>query len=826
MHRTVCLALASWLVWLTAGSGRAAERAVQNTAGQQKPQAVMALDLTGCPEGPALEFPQVRKDRRRFGPPCPAVDKFLAGWTPGLSGWKGVSSCMKVAKENGATVLICSPPKHMPGRTLVTGHPTWRDLEIEASVRLIRQTLIPLREAYGEHTSVPHVGVFARSLDSIRHYVLALEPGRVSLYLKGWDEWIPLRRKTTEVKPDTWYTLRLSVSGDRLTGYLDGQAVVSARDTTCSAGKAGLRFNAESRVRRVTVRMTGAQKAQADAAKAAYQAEEAAARATYPKPVVLKKLKLPGGIIYPAHLRSADTWDLVVVGRKTWGVDLDGKVLWEYPAQLINVAPGKPDAAGVSRVVGVKAHKTLVMLDGRTGAVMHEVPGLPKMYYSCWRLGNLTGKGEVNYVVRSGDTAREFNVYDEHLQVLFKGRPAIDIGHTHGVAFWDVDGDGVEELQAGGSCLRGDGTHVWDCRVTESHLDQIVLGPLGPRGEPTSVFLGVDEGVTFVDGLSGERISCVPNGHPQGAVAGDFRPDIPGIEVLTISRWASYGVTGLFTGDGRILRQWMLAGEELPGHSLPVTWGDDGGDLAMVSLLSRPPTLYDGYGHQIFQLPEPSGYRLFMTLLPLDITGDGRDEIFSVRGTTLTIYTQDRPAPPGAPKRASTVKWMNMSLPAWTFRRGTDIIPNGGFEQVGPDGKPVGWKLHGGASVVAEPGKVFAGSRAIKVTFDNSAWATFPIKPETVYATTGMVRHDVPTAVDPGRLKILFDSADGTLVGGVAARLFNLNANAYRGFYYTFRTPAGAVTCRFGVCGRFTGKDYMLYDAVTVRELPVPPRRP
>ncbi|MHB9036991.1 MAG: family 16 glycoside hydrolase [Armatimonadota bacterium] len=40
--------------------------------------------------------------------------------------------------------------------------------------------------------------------------------------------------------PGRWYTLKLSVVGDRITGYLDGKPVVDARDNTFKSGRVGL----------------------------------------------------------------------------------------------------------------------------------------------------------------------------------------------------------------------------------------------------------------------------------------------------------------------------------------------------------------------------------------------------------------------------------------------------------------------------------------------------------------------------------------------------------------------------------------------------------
>jgi hypothetical protein len=788
---------------------------------------VLSLNLDGCPEGAVLEFKQVPEDKRRFGRPNPEVDKFFINWVPGLSGWKGIPSNMGVRHENGISVLVHFPDRGsgMPGRTLVGGLPTWMDYDIEASVRLVDQTIIPEKLAYGENTSLPHIGIFARSTDSIRFYMLALEPNRAVLYLKKAREWIKLGTKQMFVNPDTYYLLRLSVSGDSLKGYVDGRLILNVKDKTYLAGKAGARFNTEARVRSIQVLMTPSQKADSERAKLAFDAETTAARMNHPKPVVLKTIDLPGSSLYPAHLRSAESIDFIVVGKKTWAIDLDGKILWEYQTPMTLIATGKPDKMGISRIVGLAGDK-FVMLDGRNGQPMHETNALlPPLIYGPWRLGNLTGKGEVNYVARSGDNTSVFTVYDENLKVLFQGKTTIEIGHTHGLGFWDVDGDGKEELLAGGSCFRGDGSHFWDSRVAEAHLDQVVIGPLGPYGEPISVFLGLDEGVTFIDGISGERLSLTPNGHPQNVVVGDFRPDLPGLEVLTISRWASYGVTGLFNWQGEVLKQWMLAGEELPQLALPVTWGNDASELIMVSLLFRPPTLYDGFGREIFQLPEAPGYRPSTSLFPLDVTGDGRDEIFSINGTRLVIYTQDSLLPEGVEKRPSTIKWVNMSLPARTLRHGENLILNGSFEEIDAAGKPIGWRLDGKASLIDDPAKVFDGQRAVSVNFDNPAWTEFQIKPETLYVVTGMVRHAEHTAEDPGRLKILFKSGDGMTVGSASFRVFGLTANRYKGFYYIFRTPALATICHFGLHGRFTGRDYILYDHVIVRQLVEPSTR-
>jgi hypothetical protein len=432
--------------------------------------------------------------------------------------------------------------------------------------------------------------------------------------------------------------------------------------------------------------------------------------------------------------------------------------------------------------------------------------------------------------VRFGDNTPEIIVYDEHLQELFRRQVSIEIGHTFGLGFWDVDADGREELLAGGSLLRGDGKPVWESRVTETHLDQVALGPFGPRGQATAVFLGVDEGVFFLDGATGEKLACVDVGHSQAIVVGNFRPDLPGLEPLVMDRWGAFGVTALFSGRGSLLKQWMLVPEEYYQPHLPVSWLGDGSELILVSRKFAPPTLYDGDGHELFRLPvEPGYYTPHTRLFPFDVTGDSREEILAAESSgRITIFTQGGPPANDAPLVPPPVKWMLMSLPRSTTppsegvvgggRPRPNLLQNGGFEEVAPDGTPVGWTRAGSASLVTDTEQVYEGERAARVRFTDGFWQDFPVQPHTTYEVLGFIRHEQP-GVEPGRLKILFKDAKGTLVGAEAFRIFDLSSAVYQPFRFEMTTPDFAAQCSFGILGRFTGSEWMLYDNVAVREM-------
>jgi hypothetical protein len=793
----------------------------------EEPKALLSLDLTGCPEGAVLQWAEIPEARRAAGPPNAAVDRFFAGWSAPLSGWMNTPSCLKVVRENGRSVLANLPygRNGYQSRALIGGKTTWRDYSVEAEVRLVSREPIA---AFGECTSLPYVGVIARYQDLNRYYAWVIRPGGPALYRRDNSTWTRLAESQRAIDPARFFRLKLVVSGDELRGFLDDEPLAAVRDNQYCQGKAGVRFNTDIRLGGARVTMDSRQAALAERGEADYQRQWAEARSRYAKPRVFKVLdtaKLVPGLgapnCYPAHLLSKRQWHLVLTGGgKTVAMDLEGRVLWAAPVSLGNPGFGDPDAAGVSRIACVSGTR-MVMLDGRTGRVLAEAPPPPQpLVYGPWRLGNLTGKGQTCYALRTGDNSPEIIVYDDRLREIFRHRVSIEIGHTFALGFWDVDGDGREEILAGGSCLRGDGRPVWQSRISEGHIDQVAFGPFGPRREPRAVFLGIGDGVYFLDGATGQMRASADVGHSQGIAVGNLRPDVPGLESLVFDRWGAFGVTSMFTGDGQVLKQWMLVPEEYYTLHPPVSWLGDGSELILVSRKFAPPTLYDAAGWEIFQLPVEPGYRSPYThLFPFDVTADSREEILAMeRSGKITIFTQDEPPPCGLRLAPAPGKWMLMSLPHAAFSPpAVNLIRNGGFEELDDKGRPVGWQIAGKASLVG-PDKAFAGKHSARVRFTDGMWQEVPVKPLVRYELLGMARHELP-GVEPGRFKILFEDAQGRIVGSEAPRVFELSPVEYRPFRFEISAPEQAATCRIGVLGRFTGTEWILYDELRFRPM-------
>jgi hypothetical protein len=161
-----------------------------------------------------------------------AGDTDLGKWTvidagialPGPSVWK---------VANGHLIPY-SDAQDLPSlytTALVGGDPSWRDYSVSAA---------------GYVSNNDELGVVARASDK-GYYVFKLFPQgqKPGMALLRYDA---AREAFTELAsaesggfaPRVWTTLRLTVRGETLTASVDGQDVLTARDTTLAAGRAGV----------------------------------------------------------------------------------------------------------------------------------------------------------------------------------------------------------------------------------------------------------------------------------------------------------------------------------------------------------------------------------------------------------------------------------------------------------------------------------------------------------------------------------------------------------------------------------------------------------
>lgn len=103
----------------------------------------------------------------------------------------------------------------------------WTDQVVEARVKI---------------SSEPgKAGIFARLKDTRNYYFLYLDGGSNLVLRKRIDNSSSdIQKLKVESTMDTWYTLKLSIIGNTLTGYLDGKMLVSGSDSGVSGGGIGV----------------------------------------------------------------------------------------------------------------------------------------------------------------------------------------------------------------------------------------------------------------------------------------------------------------------------------------------------------------------------------------------------------------------------------------------------------------------------------------------------------------------------------------------------------------------------------------------------------
>jgi hypothetical protein len=148
---------------------------------------------------------------------------------PGPSVWK---------LQNGRLIPY-SDAQDLPAMystALVTGDPSWADYRVSAA---------------GYVTTNDELGVVARASET-GYYVFKLLPTaqKPNMVLARYDAakgtFTALASgETSGFALGKWYTLGLSVQGDKLVGTLNGQEALTARDTTLKAGRAGVAAYAE-----------------------------------------------------------------------------------------------------------------------------------------------------------------------------------------------------------------------------------------------------------------------------------------------------------------------------------------------------------------------------------------------------------------------------------------------------------------------------------------------------------------------------------------------------------------------------------------------------
>ena len=604
-----------------------------------------------------------------------------------------------VGDENGKTYL----EQHLaPGSTnqftnaiFITGDPEWSDITVELKVKPL--SLDDFAGVVFRYHTNRHYYLFALTGGNRARLVLHL-PIEKQLLVPEWRE---LASAAFRYDTQHYYTLRVENQGPHIRGYVDGTLILEANDSEILNGKAGLSAIIPARFQDFRVTASDRTKAAISQRIREREAELARLRDSNPRMIVWRKFDTPnfgaGRNVRFGDLDGDGVPDMLIaqniprVGGDGFdaiscltAVTLEGKVLWQVGrpdrrnALLTNDTPFQIhdlDGDGQNEVVLIKDFQ-LQVLDGRNGRVKHAVPTPQLPTDLKERPYELLSGDSIAFVNVSGDKARReilikdrylhFWIFDRDLKLLWKGS-----GQTGHYPYpFDIDGSGRDHIVLGYALWDPDGRLLWshDADIHD-HADGITMGNFSgnPQAEPRVFASGSDEGFILFD-IRGNILKRARVGHNQSPSVAKYRPDLPGLQYISVNFWRNPGIVTLFDWDGNVLAQ------DEPIHTgspmLPVNWRGDGQEYCLLSANPNEGGLIDGYLRRVVMFPNDGHPDL--TANVMDVTGDARDEIIIWDQNRVWIYTQDSPftgkriyAPVRNPDYNESNYRTNVSLPAW-----------------------------------------------------------------------------------------------------------------------------------------------------------------
>ena len=653
------------------------------------PIVLAALDLDGCPVGTVLDPNE---------PDQSLEQQYFAGWHNPLTAparWR-MPSCYRVIRDGDTEVL-----EHInkTDRCLVAGDFLWGDYSVEAHIRQLNAFSQPSSD--DPHAIVARSGLLLRYRDLRQYYFFCLEGfDRIVLYRRRDEAWTMLADLPNGVDRGRYYHLKAACEGERITCSVDGEQVFVVYDDALPTGRAGVRTNTRSRMHSVRI-CTSAAGQSAGASRLDARAREIAEAAEkYPKPVLWKRIDLaaywPCQVRY-GDFRGAGQKEIVLQKNTDEGprivcLDFDGQVQWDktYPAaaKLTRTIVHDLDGDGVEDFIGIE-HDRLRLVSGRSGEIGAETELPATGPFRGWRNHSVkdylhslqvlwpckirkTEKAQ-DLLLRDGDgagTGYSLWAYDENLNLRWR-RDAH--GAWHGMYLWfcDVDGDGRDEILPGYELYDGDGERLWVMEGAEyiedsggaGHIDHAAFGELDGDASngPEIGIAGSDPGFFLVDALSGQVLRHHRFGHVQGIHAGNFRPDLPGLEMWMGDRWGTYGILNLVSGQGDPLNRFEP--DNVSQGGAPLNWSGDGEELLFVQTSERAFGCYDAQARKgVVPVCEALPFAWGPGLIE-DVTGDPRDEVSYVHDGALYIVTQDRPCE--GERIYAPTRRMDISVPGW-----------------------------------------------------------------------------------------------------------------------------------------------------------------
>ncbi|MCP4643343.1 MAG: hypothetical protein GY851_23050 [bacterium] len=475
-------------------------------------------------------------------------------------------------------------------------------------------------------------------------------------------------------KPDQRLEATVTVKGNDIRARVD-EVELAAKDDTFPQGKVGLMADDPTLFLNVVVTASAAEAKRVDDAITAREAEEAALQATNPKPALWKRMGLKdSGVGRNARfgdLNNDGQIDVLLgqvlhhgpkdrnseVGCLT-AMTFGGERLWQvgeadpWKNHLTNDVAFQIhdlDGDGKSEVVYCK-NMEIVVADGATGKTKHSTPTpatpantkpphdkFPRILGDSLYFCDLRGTGRDADIILK-DRYLSLWALNDRLEVLWHAQ--CTTGHYPYA--YDVDDDGKDELMMGYTLFDDNGEKLWSLDDTvKDHADGVAIVPFQPGEPPRLLCAASDEGMFFAD-MRGTILKHHYLGHVQNPAIADFRPDLPGLEAVSINFWGNQGIVHFYDADGTIYHDFEPA--QHGSMCLPVNWTGKPGEFWILSTNVEEGGMFDGWGRRAVTFPADG--HPDMCYAVLDITGDARDEVVVWDPSEMWVYTQDdTPAP-------------------------------------------------------------------------------------------------------------------------------------------------------------------------------------
>ena len=278
---------------------------------------------------------------------------------------------------------------------------------------------------------------------------------------------------------------------------------------------------------------------------------------------LLKEYKVPRAhAVKFGDLTGDGRTDLLVLtpNYSAVALDHDGRELWRYDAPADGTvrraefeAPGSVwdfDRDGRAEVVHwrmIEGKEWLVVADGATGAVRHQVPWptppLPHVYNNFRTAIARFRPGHPDALVVLTDSGGTISVsaYDGRLNPLWahtERRLKDHLGHY--LYPVDLDGDGVDEVVVSHLALSAAGKELWNRFDAfpdhHDHVDDFQFADLDGDGAPEAIAAQSDVGVVAYQARTGKVLWQRPAAHSQQVAVGSFLSGAAAPQVAVTAR--------------------------------------------------------------------------------------------------------------------------------------------------------------------------------------------------------------------------------------------------------------------------------------------------